>query len=281
MVYATNSKVHPMLRTPAFAASAYQLLPQLAVGLALAGSVSLACAQTAAAPIEVRNAQGKLSTAAVVWKAPAAARLQFAVQGKFKNLPYQTKAQLDWLPQGQRYEASQEVQIPIAGSRRQASVGAIGAQGLQPEIFIDRSRKEYSTTFEPANGHIRFSRGSEPAPWVSGTQDRMSVFFQVAGMLAAAPLRYPAGSTITIQAASSSHVTPWTFTVRGTENLQLPAGRMSAIRLEHSSPSSADDGLESSLWLAPSLQYLPVRIRMREDGGRDELDLKLQSHTKP
>ena len=43
----------------------------------------------------------------------------------------------------------------------------------------------------------------------------------------------------------------------------------------------AADGLQSALWLAPGLQYLPVRIRMLEDGGRDELDLKLQSHSKP
>ena len=42
----------------------------------------------------------------------------------------------------------------------------------------------------------------------------------VAGMLAAAPQRYPAGTQITVQAASSSRVAPWTFTVRGTD----PAG---------------------------------------------------------
>jgi len=116
----------------------------------------------------------------LAWRAPAAARLQFTVQGKFKGLPYQTRAQLDWLPQGQRYEAAQEVQIPVLGSRRQSSVGSIGPQGLQPEIFLDRSRKEYSTTFDAAAGQIRFSRGSDPAPWQRGTQDRMSVFFQVA-----------------------------------------------------------------------------------------------------
>ena len=256
------------------------LLTLLSTAAALAGTASHA--QPASAPIEVRNAQGTLRPeASLAWRAPAAARLQFTVQGKFKGLPYQTRAQLDWLPQGQRYEAAQEVQIPVLGSRRQSSVGSIAPQGLQPEIFLDRSRKEYSTTFDAAAGQIRFSRGSDPAPWQRGTQDRMSVFFQVAGMLAAAPQRYPVGTQITVQAASSSRVAPWTFTVRGTEELKLPAGRMSAIKLEHSSDSGAADGLQSALWLAPGLQYLPVRIRMLEDGGRDELDLKLQSHSKP
>lgn len=268
-----------MLHTRTLAAFLRCAFPSLSLGVVLGMGAPHAHATTA--PVQVRNAQGQLSNAMIAWKAPSAARLQFVVQGKIKNLPYQTKAQLDWLPNGQRYEASQEVQVPVVGSRRQASVGAIGPQGLLPEIFIDRGRKEYTTTFEATTGQIRFSRGAQPAPWVSGTQDRMSVFFQVAGMLAAAPKRYTAGSTITMQAASSSRVAPWTFTVRSLETLQLPAGRMQAIKLEHSSDSGIEDGLQSTLWLAPSLGYMPVRIRLLEDGGRDALDLKLKSHSKP
>ncbi|HEY4664216.1 MAG TPA: DUF3108 domain-containing protein [Comamonas sp.] len=238
-------------------------------------------AQATTPPVEVRTAQGQLVQKTPAWKAPEAARLQFTVQGKYKNLPYQTKARLDWLPQGQRYEAAQEVQIPIVGSRRQASVGAIGTHGLQPEIFIDRGRKEYSASFDTQAGQIRFSRGSDPAKLVAGTQDRMSVFFQVAGMLAAAPQQYPQGTKIIVQAASSKRVSPWTFTVRSTETLQLPAGSMAAIKLEHNSENNDAEGVQSALWLAPGLGYLPVRIRMLEDDGRDELDLKLLSHSKP
>lgn len=245
-------------------------------------STALAHAQPSTTPIEVRPAQATAVAAdKIAWRAPAAARLQFEVQGKVKNFPYKTQAQLDWLPSVKRYEASQSLQVPIVGVRRQSSVGSIGPQGLQPEIFMDSGRKEYSTTFDATAGQIRFSRGSEPALWASGMQDRMSVFFQVAGMLAAAPQRYPQGTQIIVQTASSSRVAPWTFIVRGTETLQLPAGRMATIRLEHQSESGLEDGLQSSLWLAPSLQYLPVRIRLLEDAGRDELDLKLKSHSQP
>ena len=249
--------------------------------LAVALGAASGHAQTSTAPIEVRTAQGQLAKASPAWRAPALSRLHFTVQGKIKGLSYKTKAQLDWLPDGDKYEASQEVQIPIVGSRRQSSVGAIGPHGLQPAMFIDRGRKEYSTTFDANTQQILFSRGNEPAPWVAGTQDRLSVFFQVAGMLAAAPKQYPQGTQIIVQAASSSRVSPWTFTVRGTENLQLPAGQMKAIKLEHNSENNDAEGVQSALWLAPSLGYLPVRIRMVEDGGRDELDLKLQSHSRP
>lgn len=246
----------------------------------LLGSANL-YAQTAPAPIEVRSPQGQLVLPKAPWRQPAPAVLKFTVQGKVKSIPFKTTAQLDWRAQGKRYEAAQEVQIPIVGSRRQSSIGTINANGLEPEIFLDRSRKEYSTTFDTQARDIRFSRNNETAPLVPGTQDRLSAFFQVAGMIAAAPKLYPAGTQITVMAASSRRVSPWIFTVRGTENLQLPAGSMAAIKLEHNSENNDAEGLQSALWLAPSLQYLPVRIRMLEDGGRDELDLKLQSHSKP
>ena len=263
-----------------FGSTALRSIP-LALSLTwLLGSANL-YAQTAPAPIEVRSPQGQLVQPKAPWRLPAPAVLKFTVQGKVKSIPFKTTAQLDWRTQGKRYEAAQEVQIPIVGSRRQSSIGTINANGLEPEIFLDRSRKEYSTTFDRQAGDIRFSRSNETAPLVAGTQDRLSTFFQIAGMIAAAPKLYPAGTQITVMAASSRRVSPWIFTVHGTEKLQLPAGSMTAIKLEHNSENNDAEGLQSALWLAPSLQYLPVRIRMLEDGGRDELDLKLQSHSKP
>lgn len=244
-------------------------------------SALLLCSGYASAAPPSATAKAAAQPQAAAWRTPPAARLGFTVQGKVKNFPYQTKAQIDWLPQGDRYEASQELQVPLLGSRRQSSTGRIGKEGLQPEIFMDRSRNERSTTFDAQAGQIRFSRGYTPVAWASGIQDRMSVFFQVAGMLAAAPQRYPQGSKIELPTASTSRVTPWVFTVRGVETLQLPAGTMRALKLEHHSDSADADGIQSAIWLAPQLQYLPVRIRLLEDGGRDEVDLKLHSHTKP
>ena len=258
---------------PVTARSARWLL--LAVG-------GLAVASAMAAPLEVLSPQGQLQqTAPLAWKAPPAALLQFEVQARVKGIPFQTRAQLDWRPQGQRYEAAQEVQVPLLGSRRQSSVGSLGAQGLQPALFMDRSRKEHSTTLDAQTGLIRFSRNGQTLPLQTGTQDRISVFFQVAGMLAAAPQRYPAGTQIRVHAVSSSRLAVWTFQVQNTETLQLPAGTMPAVRLQHLSDNHQDDDQQSTLWLAPSLGYLPVRIHMLENAGRDELDLRLKSHAQP
>lgn len=239
-----------------------------------------------AQPVQVQQPEGQtLDASKLPWNAPRAAQMQFEVQGKLKGLPYRTTARIDWRPSGQRYEASQELQVPLLGGRRQSSVGALTAQGLQPEVFMDRSRREYSTTFDASAGIIRFSRGDEPVAWVRGIQDRLSVFFQVAGLIAAAPERYPQGTRITVQTASTHHVTPWVFQVQAKEKLSLPAGVISALKLEHLDAGKQADNreaanLQSALWLAPSLHYLPVRIRLVEN-ERDELDLRLKSHIQP
>ena len=143
---------------------------------------------------------------------------------------------------------------------------------------MDRTRKEYSVSFDRTAGQIVFSRGGS-SPWQAGTQDRLSVFFQLAGMIAAQPERYPQGTRVVVQAASNRSVKPWTFVVQTQEQLSLPAGSIAALKLQHLDADTTDkDGTQaqSALWLAPRLGYLPVRIRM-QDSAQDLVDLQLQT----
>lgn len=239
----------------------------------------LLAAQVQAGAIEVTDAHGAVRDTPRAWQAPPNAVLPFAVTGIAKGFRFNAKAQLQWQVQAARYEAVQEVQMPLLGGRRQVSTGQLTPQGLQPEVFMDRARKEYSVSFDAASGQITFSRGSPPAPWQTLTQDRVSVFFQVAGMLAADPQSYPPGTRIAVQAASNKSVKPWVFVVDRQESLPLPAGAIAALKLLHLDADSAQAGAQAShsaLWLAPQWGYLPVRIRMQESAN-DSLDLQLQT----
>lgn len=260
-----------------------------ALGAALCVALGVAAmpgqAVAADAALQVKTPARVLNVEQLPWQAPAAARLEFDVRGSYKGFPYQTTARLHWLPSGQRYEAMQEVQVPLVGARRQASVGVLGAQGLLPQVFTDRGRRDDTTTFDSAAGTIRFSRGTDPAPWVHGTQDRLSVFFQMAGWLAAAAPRYPAGTLMALRAASNRNVAVWTFRVVGEERLQLPFGSMQAVRLERvrgKGGSGGDAGVSSvaggesfTLWLAQELDYLPARMYWVEKD--QEVTLQLQA----
>lgn len=229
--------------------------------------------------ISLRTAPGQPGQTDLAYQAPPAKQLVFQVQGQVKGFSYSASAKLLWQPQGQSYLASQEISAFLLGARSQASRGQITAGGLQPDRFEDRARKKLrAASMDWVSGLARFEPEAPFARIVPGTQDRLSVFLQLAGMLAAAPQRYPSGAEITVPTASTKAVEPWTFQMHGAQQLDLPVGPLATLRLERLPRHAGDQKAE--LWLAPSLGYLPVRIRLSEGNG-DYADLRLQSHSSP
>lgn len=209
-------------------------------------------------------------------KLPPSARLQFQAKGAAKGFQYSAKAQLSFKTDGQRYQAEQEVSAFLMGSRSQTSSGQITPHGLAPQRFVDKARKERSAELDASAGRIRYSDGDEPQAVSAGVQDRLSIFLQLSSMVAANPERYAPGSTVAINVTSARSTEVWTFVVDAKETLDLPAGPTEALRLTRQPRKDQDQ--TAHLWLAPSLQYLPVRIRLSQSNG-DFADLQLQAAT--
>ncbi|KRD16786.1 hypothetical protein ASE39_12520 [Acidovorax sp. Root267] len=209
---------------------------------------------------------------------PAPTRLVFDVSGQAKKFAYNARAELLWQHDGSRYEARQEVSAFLVGSRTQRSVGAITAQGLLPEKFSDKSRSEQAAHFDHAKGRVTFSANTPEAAVGPGAQDRLSLFIQLGAMLAADPVRFVPGTQVTITTVSARTADRWTFTVEGPETLDLPAGPTPALKLLRLPRKDYDQKAE--LWVAPSLNYLPVRIKLTQANG-DFADLLLRSSGAP
>jgi len=209
---------------------------------------------------------------------PPPARLEFDVVGRAKGLNYHASAELLWQHDGASYRAHQEIRVLFLGSRAQDSVGSITAHGLQPRRFGDRSRSERAAHFDFAAGRVTFSANTPAAPIEAGAQDRLSVFLQLGGMLAAAPERYGPGTQIAMTTVSARAADIWTFTVEGEQMLELPIGTLAAVPLQRLPRREYDQ--KAQVWLAPSLGYLPVRIRLTEANG-DFAELNLQSREAP
>ncbi|WP_336692909.1 DUF3108 domain-containing protein [Delftia acidovorans] len=218
------------------------------------------------------------SDAPVPVQLPDPARLSFAVTGQAKRFNYSASAELVWRHANGQYQASQEVSLFLLGSRSQTSEGRITDRGLEPSRFNDKARKEQSAQLAFDQNLAHFSTGAPDAPIAPGAQDRLSVFLQLSALLAAAPQRYPAGTQISFITVSARRADRWTFRVGETETLDLPSGSTQALRLDKI--AVAGDDQQASLWLAPSLQYLPVRIRLTQDNG-DFADLQLKGRQAP
>ena len=208
---------------------------------------------------------------------PNSATLEFNASGQVKGFQYSAGAQLQWQHDGQYYQARQSISMFLMGERSQTSEGLITPSGLQPLNFSDKGRKNQSASFDVASGKARFSGGTADAAIVDGIQDRLSVFLQLSALMAADPTKYPPGTLIEMTASSARSAARWQFRVGATEALDLPFGSVMALRLDKLPGISGNDQ-RGAVWLAPAMQYLPVRIKLTQ-GQDDFVDLQLKKYS--
>ena len=204
-------------------------------------------------------------TQATAFKAPESALLKYQVLGQAKGLNYWASAELAWQQDGQTYESRLTVSAFLLGSRTQTSKGTLGPDGLMPTRFGDKSRSELAAHFQRDKGIISFSANSPDAPLLKGAQDRLSVVIQIGSLLAGDPARFPLGTMLSFQTVSQREAEVWHFLVEKEELLQLPFGEINAIKLNRKPRREFDQHIE--LWFAPTLGYLPVRLRITNANG--------------
>lgn len=240
---------------------------------AIAPVASVASAAPASSPASAPAAHPATAHAAAV-AVPGSVRLQYKVQMHRGLLTLDGHGELRWRHDGQSYEARLEFSAPFVRSRWQHSVGRITAQGLAPQRFADKARSEEATHFDREKDKLVFSSNRPDAPLMPGMQDRLSVMLQLAAMVAGDPARYPPATSITIPTAGTHDAEPWVFMVEGQEQLQLPGGRVPALKLTRSPRKEYDVKVE--LWLAPGMDYVPVRLRLTQPNG-DSVDQQWSS----
>jgi hypothetical protein len=193
------------------------------------------------------------------------ARFHYDVTAQTKGFTLKGQAQLDWRNENGQYEAQLQMTAPFVRPRVQRSTGLITAEGLAPVRFSDKARTEEAAHFDREQGKVVFSSNKPEALLAPGAQDRLSIVMQLGAMIAGKPSKFPAGSQITVQTASTKEAEPWTFTVEGAEALNLPGGRTKTLRLTRNPRKEYDVKVE--LWLAPGAAYAPVRLRLTQPNG--------------
>jgi hypothetical protein len=209
---------------------------------------------------------------------PGSVQLKYRMTGLSGGLNYHASGVMTWLQDGSRYEARMVVSAFLIGSRAMESRGEITADGLAPTLFADKGRNPRTATFQADKGIINFSANTPEAPWQRGAQDRVTVFFQLASLLAGQPNDFPPGSKIPIYTVGPRDADTWTFTVGDEEVLDLPMGVVSAIKLTRDTLHESDQRIEA--WFAPSLSFWPVRMTITQPGG-DYIDQQLSSSGPP
>jgi uncharacterized protein DUF3108 len=192
-------------------------------------------------------------------------RLRYQVAAQVRGQAWAGEGELVWRHDGENYEAKLETSAPLLPTRTQRSTGRITAEGLAPLRFSEKARTEEAAHFQRDAGKVSFSSNKPDAALLAGAQDRLSVLLQLGAMLAGQPRKFPPGATIAIQTAGTRDAEPWLFTVEQEELLDLPGGMVNALKLTRQPRKEFDQRVE--LWLAPGMDYVPVRLRLTQPNG--------------
>jgi hypothetical protein len=275
----------PPVPTADTAASAVAVPGQMPAGPALTApqqSTASAAVSPPSTPLSAPpSAPPSAPSSAPSFEWPPSTRLSYTLVGDYRG-PVQGKARVEWLRSGNRYQVHLDVRVgadfaPLM-SRRMSSDGLLTEAGLKPLRYDEETRvllrevRRQTIFFEPER--IVLPRGGAQ-PTVPGVQDTASQFVQLSWMFTLQPQLLRAGQTVELPLALTRRVDRWVYDVVGEEVLDLPVGPVKAWHLKPRLQSKTSSDLAVETWFAPSLQYLPVRIRIRQDEA-SFIDLTLE-----
>jgi outer membrane biosynthesis protein TonB len=246
-----------------------------------AASAAVAATEPAAPAPVALSTQAQASTSATAPPAPhfdwpPSTRLNYKLIGDYQG-PVHGSARVDWLRQGSRYQVRLESWAGPLFSRQVVSDGELTDAGLLPRRFSGEQRvligrtRRWALQFGPERITLADGREVDRLP---GSQDEASQFVHLTWLFTMQPDRLKVGQSIEFPLALNRKLERWTFDVVAQQALELPFGTVDTFHVKPRREASGGD-MTAEMWFAPSLQYLPVRIMIRQ---RQEhwVDLQLE-----
>lgn len=211
---------------------------------------------------------------------PPSAQLHYAIKADRSGLTLAGEANVNWLVSTTKspatYSVTTETRAAIFGKILEAdSHGTLDTFGLAPDQYLEKPRNKSGTTthFDRNAKQITFSESTENYSIKGGEQDRTSVVWQLVSMARAAPNKFVPKSEWNFFVAGRRDAEKWTFTVEDNVTITTPMGSMATVHIiKAPPPDSKDQRLD--IWLAPSLEWYPVRLKFSDADG-DTIDQQL------
>ena len=264
---AAQQTAAPDLPAPPPAEPASAAAPALAMASAVAPASEPALA-SASAPASAAPAQAAASAPEPDFLAgwPRDTRLSYTLGGNYRG-ELHGSAHVLWQREGARYQAVVEMSAGLLASLTLSSQGQITAAGLRPRVYEEATRKRRRGVRLDEQDVLL--KTGERVPRPEAVQDTASQFVELAHRFASGQTPLAAGGQIRVTLARPGGIEDWIYDVQGEETLYLPRlGPVPAWHLKPRRPNTPDgqgNALSAEFWFAPSLQYLPVRIRISQD----------------
>ena len=211
------------------------------------------------------------------FKLAPSADLVYSIKAKQKGIALSGESVSNWRAGDGKYSLLAETKAALFGKiLEQRSEGTVDDYGLAPAQFVEkRFRKAAATTiFKRDSKTIAFSEGDKSYALKGGEQDRNSAVWQLTAVARAAPEKFVPGSEWAFFVAGRHDAEPWIFKVVKQETVGTGQGLVEAVHLIKAPPTDKK-GQQVDLWLAPSLEWYPVKVTFEDEDG-DYVEQTLQ-----
>ena len=209
-------------------------------------------ATAAASSTESRNA------ALASW--PDDTRLTYQLGGYFRG-DLHGSARVQWQRQAGQYQTRVEIDLTLLASVTLTSQGDVTPNALVPRIY-EELRRSGQRIARLGDDTITFNDG-RTVPRPEGVQDTASQFVELSHRFATGQEALEVGRSVSLWMARPGGLDRWTYDIVGREMLKTPElGPVEAFRLKPRPIANPRGNITAEIWFAPSLQYLPVRIRV-------------------
>jgi hypothetical protein len=213
------------------------------------------------------------SSADVYQDWPNDTRINVKITGYFRG-KVTGSGSVTWQREAEKYQAQVKVSFGLGGFTM-TSQGAVTDDGLLPKVFEEnivgrlRSAHFEDDAITIGSGK-RIPRAGLPGGLGIGSfQDSASQFVELSWRFATGRATLAPGSTVSYWLGRPEGLYQYIYDISGPEPMDLPKfGTVSTWHLTpRPIPGLKPDAVYGEIWIAPSLQYLPVKIRMRNAQG--------------
>ena len=204
---------------------------------------------------------------------PSDTRLTYKLGGNYRG-ELHGSARVLWQREGTRYHTAVEMSAGLLASLSFTSQGDITEGGLRPEVYEEnvRGRRRGVRLGED----VRLNNGDRIAR-PEAVQDTASQFVELGHRFSTGQVKLVPGAHVNFSMARPGGIDEWTYDVIGEETLHLPRlGPVPTLHLKPRPLSKPRGPISAEIWYAPSLQYLPVRIRITQ-GNDNYIDLMVDT----
>jgi hypothetical protein len=212
---------------------------------------------------------------------PPSADIHYGLKAQIKGVPLSGTALIQWQGNRHKYRLLYETRTALTGSLMlEISEGTLDAYGIAPEIFSTKRfrRDQAVVNFDRQTRQVNFPGNAPNYVLQGGEQDRISVLWQLLAMGRASPERLRPGAVLEFNVVGQHDSESWVFEVKDTKRLRTAVGELDVLHVTRTAPKNAKTP-QMDVWFAPSLEWLPVRLRLSEENG-DYIEQNIEKLTR-